>query len=96
MKGGLGSAAIALPNGLVVGAIVAVNAAGDVIDPSTGKVVAGVRTEDGKALADVRAAAFAQAPSAVQHAASRRRQHDDRRGGHQRAGCRRPTSAAWP
>jgi L-aminopeptidase/D-esterase-like protein len=54
MKGGIGSAAIALPNGLVVGAIVAVNAVGDVIDSSTGRTVAGVRTEDGKALADVR------------------------------------------
>jgi L-aminopeptidase/D-esterase-like protein len=55
MKGGLGSASIALPNGLIVGAIAAVNAAGDIIDPATGKVVAGVRTEDGKGLADVRA-----------------------------------------
>ena len=54
MKGGLGSASIALPSGLIVGAIVAVNAAGDVVDPSTGKVVAGMRTEDGKGLADVR------------------------------------------
>jgi L-aminopeptidase/D-esterase-like protein len=54
MKGGLGSASITLPNGLVVGAIVAINAVGDVIDPQTGHVVAGVRTEDGKALADVR------------------------------------------
>ena len=54
MKGGLGSAAIALPNGLVVGAIVAVNAVGDIVDPSSGRVVAGVRTEDGKGLADVR------------------------------------------
>lgn len=54
MKGGIGSAAIALPNGLIVGAIVAVNAVGDVVDPSTGRVVAGIRTEDGKRLADVR------------------------------------------
>ena len=54
MKGGLGSAAVALPNGLVVGALAAVNAIGDVIDPATGAVVAGVRTEDGKAPADVR------------------------------------------
>ena len=53
MKGGLGSAAIALPSGLVVAAIVAVNAAGDVIDPQTGRVVAGTRTKDGK-IADVR------------------------------------------
>jgi L-aminopeptidase/D-esterase-like protein len=54
MKGGIGSASIALPNGLVVGAIVATNAAGDVLDPETSRVVAGVRTEDGKSLADVR------------------------------------------
>ena len=54
MKGGLGSASITLPNGLVVAALVAVNAVGDIIDPATGKVVAGVRTEDGKGLADVR------------------------------------------
>lgn len=54
MKGGLGTASITLPNGLVVGALVAVNAVGDIIDPGTGRVVAGVRTQDGKALADVR------------------------------------------
>ncbi len=54
MKGGLGSAAIALPNGLVVGAIVAINAVGDVVDPATGQIVAGVRTADGKSVADVR------------------------------------------
>lgn len=54
MKGGVGSAAIRLPNGLAVGALVAVNAVGDVVDPATGRVVAGVRTADGKALADAR------------------------------------------
>ena len=54
MKGGLGSYAITLPNGLVVAAIAAVNAVGDVVDPATGRVVAGMRTEDGKSLADVR------------------------------------------
>jgi L-aminopeptidase/D-esterase-like protein len=54
MKGGLGSAAIALPNGLVVAAIVAVNAVGDVVDPMTGQIVAGTRTDDGKSLADAR------------------------------------------
>src|SRR5688572_18776145 len=46
MKGGVGSAAIRLPNGLAVGALVVVNAVGDVIDPATGQVVAGVRTPD--------------------------------------------------
>ena len=54
MKSGLGSAAIALPDGLVVAAMVAVNAVGDIIDPATGQVVAGVRTEDGTGLADAR------------------------------------------
>jgi L-aminopeptidase/D-esterase-like protein len=54
MKAGIGSASIALPNGLVVGAIVAVNAVGDIVDPESGRIVAGVRTEDGRQLADVR------------------------------------------
>jgi L-aminopeptidase/D-esterase-like protein len=54
MKGGIGTAAVRLPNGLTVAALVAVNAVGDVIDPSTGQVVAGVRTADGKSLADAR------------------------------------------
>lgn len=50
MKGGLGTASIKLPTGLTVGAIVAVNAVGDIIDPSTGKLLAGARTPDGKQL----------------------------------------------
>ena len=54
MKAGVGSASIRLPSGLVVSALVAVNAVGDIIDPETGKVVAGVRTEDGEGLADAR------------------------------------------
>jgi L-aminopeptidase/D-esterase-like protein len=54
MKGGIGSAAVHLPDGLVVAALVAVNAYGDVIDPATGAVVAGVRGEDGSTFADVR------------------------------------------
>jgi L-aminopeptidase/D-esterase-like protein len=54
MKGGIGTASITLPNGVVVAAIAAVNARGDVIDPATGRVVAGTRTEDGKGLADAR------------------------------------------
>ena len=53
MKGGVGSSSIKLPNGLVVGAIVAVNCVGDVIDPRTGKIVAGARTADGKAFLNI-------------------------------------------
>ncbi|MGH9323167.1 MAG: P1 family peptidase [Vicinamibacteria bacterium] len=54
MKGGIGTAAIELPNGLVVAALVAVNAVGDVVDPATGRVVAGVRAEDGRSFTDAR------------------------------------------
>ena len=49
MKSGIGTSCIKL-NGIKVGAIVAVNAIGDVFDPSNGKLVAGARTKDGKAL----------------------------------------------
>lgn len=54
MKGGFGTASVMLQNGLVVAAAVAVNAVGDIIDPATGEVVAGVRTEDGSGFADAR------------------------------------------
>ncbi len=47
MKGGIGTAAIKAGK-ITIGAIVAVNAVGDVIDPASGAVVAGARTEDGK------------------------------------------------
>jgi L-aminopeptidase/D-esterase-like protein len=55
MKGGVGSAAIELPGGLVVAALVAVNAAGNIMDPSTGRFIAGGRTDDGRSIADLRA-----------------------------------------
>ena len=54
MKSGLGTASIRLPSGLTVAAVVAVNALGDIIDPQTNQVVAGLRTEDGRRLADSR------------------------------------------
>lgn len=54
MKGGIGTASITLPDGLIVAALAAVNAAGDVVDPATGQIVAGARTADGTAFADVR------------------------------------------
>ena len=74
MKGGLGSAALRMPNGLVVAAIVAVNAAGDILDPDTGKVIAGARKADGT-FADARtllrsgalAQRRAQTPRAVEN-----------------------------
>lgn len=53
IKSGLGSVVITLPNGLKVGAIVAANPVGDIIDPDTGRVIAGVRNPDGT-FADAR------------------------------------------
>lgn len=49
MKTGIGSYAVQIGE-LKVGAIVAVNALGDIFDRKTGKQVAGLRTEDGKRL----------------------------------------------
>jgi L-aminopeptidase/D-esterase-like protein len=50
MKSGLGTAAIKLPSGVTVGAIVAVNAVGDIFEPNTARLIAGARTPDGKKL----------------------------------------------
>ncbi|HSV50753.1 MAG TPA: P1 family peptidase [Burkholderiaceae bacterium] len=55
MKAGIGTASIKIA-GLTVGAIVAVNAVGDVVDPLTGRPIAGARTEDGKSLLNTREA----------------------------------------
>lgn len=44
MKTGIGTAGLDLGGGLVVGAIVAVNAFGDVLDPAGGQIVAGARS----------------------------------------------------
>jgi L-aminopeptidase/D-esterase-like protein len=53
MKSGLGSASVRVGDtGIVVGAIVAVNAVGDVVDPKTGKIIAGARTADGSGFMD--------------------------------------------
>ena len=45
-KGGIGSAAVALPNGLIVGALMAVNSVGNVIGED-GKILAGLRSIEG-------------------------------------------------
>jgi L-aminopeptidase/D-esterase-like protein len=52
MKGGVGTAALQQPSGLIVAAIVAVNAAGTVVDRKTGAPLAGARAENGRAMAD--------------------------------------------
>jgi L-aminopeptidase/D-esterase-like protein len=43
-KGGLGSACLEGPQGLLVAALAVVNAFGDVVDPQTGEIIAGART----------------------------------------------------
>lgn len=51
MRGGLGTASLSVA-GVTVGAVVAVNALGDIFDPLTGELVAGARTHDGRRLLD--------------------------------------------
>lgn len=52
MKGGVGSASARLAGGAVVGAIAAVNCVGDVVDPETGRIVAGTRDPSGAGFLD--------------------------------------------
>jgi L-aminopeptidase/D-esterase-like protein len=49
---GLGTASVDLGGGLVVGAVVATNAWGDVVDPRTGEILAGTRSLIGGGFAD--------------------------------------------
>lgn len=46
-KGGLGTASVPAGGDLLVGAIVAVNAFGEVVDPETGAIIAGPRSAEG-------------------------------------------------
>jgi L-aminopeptidase/D-esterase-like protein len=57
MKGGLGTASHRVPGTeVVVGALVAVNALGDVRHPRTGEILAGARAENGRGFRDTMAA----------------------------------------
>ena len=47
VKGGVGTAGVDLGDGVIVGAVVAVNAVGGIHDPDTGELVAGARSDDG-------------------------------------------------
>jgi L-aminopeptidase/D-esterase-like protein len=62
MKGGIGTASIKL-GPITVGALVAVNATGDVIDPADGRVVAGTRDDDGRPRSATQAIADGELPS---------------------------------
>jgi L-aminopeptidase/D-esterase-like protein len=61
MKSGLGTASHFLGGGLVVGALAAVNALGDVLDPSTGQIIAGARRSGSPDLAFADSLAVLQA-----------------------------------
>ncbi|GKS90785.1 P1 family peptidase [Acidovorax sp. SUPP2539] len=61
MKGGIGTASVSL-DGITVGALIACNAVGDVIDPHTARPVAGARSEDGQRLMDTRRALLGGVP----------------------------------
>lgn len=64
MKGGIGTASVTV-DGITVGALIACNAVGDVIDPASGQVVAGARTPDGRGLHDTQRALLAGERPAV-------------------------------
>lgn len=53
--GGIGSASIRLPDGVVLGALAAVNAAGDVYDPETGALLAAGLDEHGNKISAMNA-----------------------------------------
>ena len=53
MKSGIGTSSIKLPDGLIIAAIVVANGVGDVIDPKTGRIVAGALAPDGKRFLDI-------------------------------------------
>ena len=52
-NGGVGSACRVLKSGLIVGAIVVVNAVGNIIDPTTGKIVAGAKHPETGEFVDI-------------------------------------------
>lgn len=58
MKSGIGGYAVQV-GAIKVGAVVAVNALGDVFDADTGEQIAGLRTEDGKGLRSTEQALYA-------------------------------------
>jgi L-aminopeptidase/D-esterase-like protein len=65
MDSGLGTASVRLPGGVAVGALMVVNALGDVIDPAEQTVIAGTKSPEGRGFADSTALIKAAAPKAV-------------------------------
>jgi L-aminopeptidase/D-esterase-like protein len=72
--GGVGTASIKLQSGVTVGALVVVNAFGDIVDPSSGRIVAGARLKDGsgwldtsRALERAKSASFARPANQIEN-----------------------------
>lgn len=53
MKGGLGTASRQAGDGVIVAALAVVNAAGDIVDPKSGQIIAGSRRADGVGFANI-------------------------------------------
>ncbi|MGH9400098.1 MAG: P1 family peptidase [Thermoanaerobaculia bacterium] len=69
-RGGVGAAVVGLPGGETVAALAAVNAFGDVVDPESGRVLAGPNTARGSALKSSAALieeSLAESPLAAAH-----------------------------
>ncbi|HYP25460.1 MAG TPA: P1 family peptidase [Blastocatellia bacterium] len=60
--GGVGTASAKIPGGACVGALVVVNAFGDVVDPETGRILAGARSPNGRGWLDI-ARTLAEGPA---------------------------------
>lgn len=73
LKSGLGTASIVLPGGITVGAIVAVNALGSIVDPATGETIAGPRGEPGRFVPSDQAA-LQRAAQLVEEASEKERE----------------------
>ncbi len=65
MDSGLGTAGVRLPGGVMVGALMVVNALGDVIDPAEQTVIAGTKSPEGRGFADSTALIKAAPPKAM-------------------------------
>jgi len=65
MRGGIGSASVTVA-GITVGALIAVNALGDVIDPASGTPLAGARGADGRLRGTLQALLAGELPAPLQ------------------------------
>jgi L-aminopeptidase/D-esterase-like protein len=71
MKSGIGTASKEIGDGIIIGAIVAVNAFGDVIDPKTGEIIAGVRDPKAESIEFGAQANFADTLAVMQSMSDR-------------------------